>query len=132
MDEPSSSSGGLFASIRRTVSAGVGLVQTRLELFSVEFQQEKWRVVDLLLRAALIIILGILTLGMLTATVVYLLWDWSPMGVLVGLTALYGVATFLVLLSIQRSIKSGPKPFAGTLAELKKDRECLSDNSSGT
>lgn len=132
MEEPASSDGGLFASIRRTVSVGVGLIQTRLELFSVELQQEKWRVVDLLLRTALIIILGILTLGLVTATIAYLLWDWSPLGVLLGLTTLYGVATFLVLLSIQRSIRSGPKPFAGTLTELKKDRECLSNRTSGS
>ncbi|MBK9137379.1 MAG: phage holin family protein [Verrucomicrobia bacterium] len=118
--------------MRRTVSAGLGLVQTRLELFAVELQQEKWRLVDLLLRTALIIILGILTLGLVTATIVYVLWGWSPLGALLGLALVYGAATGLVAWSIQRSLKSGPKPFSGTLNELKKDRECLSDKTSGT
>jgi uncharacterized membrane protein YqjE len=132
MGDPAVNDRGLFAALRRALSAGVGLVQTRLELFAVELQHEKWRVVDLLLRTALIIILGILTLGLITATIAYLLWSWSPLGALLGLAVAYGVATGLVLWSLQRSLKSGPKPFAGTLAELKKDRECLSDKTSGT
>jgi uncharacterized membrane protein YqjE len=117
--------------MRRTAAAAIGLVQTRIDLFAVELQQEKWRVVDLLLRTALIVILGILTLGLLTATIVYLLWGWSPLGALIGLTILFGVATLIVLWSIRRSLKSGPRPFAGTLAELKKDQSCLSGKTSG-
>jgi uncharacterized membrane protein YqjE len=116
---------GLLASVRGAMGSVLALAQTRFRLLAVELQQEKVRLVDLLLRAALAAILILLALGTLTAGLIYLLWPLSPLAAFGGLTLLYGgVATWL-LLGIRRELKHGPQPFAGTLAEFEKDRACF-------
>lgn len=117
--------GGLFDSLRRMLEASVGLAQRRLELFAVEAQEEKLRVLDLLLRAAAVIGLSLLTLVTATATVVVALWDTSPVLVLVLVTVGYGLAAAWLAAGIRQRLREGPKPFAGTIEEFRKDRECL-------
>ncbi len=117
--------GGLFDSLRRMLEAAAGLAQRRLELFAVEAQEEKLRVLDLLLRATAVIGLSLLALVTATATVVVALWDTSPVLVLVLVTAGYGIAATVLAAGIRRRLREGPKPFAGTIEEFRKDRECL-------
>ncbi len=117
--------GGLFDVIRRLADAMVAAAEHRLELFTVELQVEKVRALDVLVRAAALVVLGVLTLVAGTATVVVALWHTSPVLVLAGVTVLYGLGTAALLASIRRRLHAGPKPFAGTLEELRKDRACF-------
>jgi uncharacterized membrane protein YqjE len=116
---------GFLASLREVAGSVVALARTRFELLAVELQQEKVRVLDLLLRAAVAAILALLALGTLTAGLIYLLWPLSPLAAFAGLTLLYGSGAAWLLLGIRRELQRGPKPFAGTLAELEKDRACF-------
>ena len=116
---------GLVTSLSGVVSSVLALARTRIELLAVELQQEKVRLIDLLLRAAVAVVLALLALGTLTAGLVYLLWPWSPLAAFAGLTLLYAVGATWLLLGIRRELKGGSKPFAGTLAELEKDRACF-------
>jgi uncharacterized membrane protein YqjE len=103
----------------------LALAENRLELVSVELQQEKWRLVDLLLRVAGAMVLALLALATATATMVYLLWPVSPLGALAGLTVLYAMGALLLFRGVQKRLNSGSKPFASTLAEFQRDCECL-------
>ena len=125
MDQPSETEGGLFASLRRMLESVLALVQNRLQLFTVELQEEKIRLFDLLLRAAAVVVLGLMTLISVTALVVVWFWDTSPVAVLAIVTLVYGLAAVGIGYSLQQRLQRGPPPFAGTLAEFKKDRECL-------
>jgi uncharacterized membrane protein YqjE len=125
MDQPSEKEGGLFASLRRLLDSALALVQNRFEVFTVELQEEKIRLFDLLLRAAVVVVLGFMTLIAATALVVVWLWDTSPVTVLAIVTLLYGLTAAGVGYSLKQRLQRGPTPFAGTLAEFKKDRECL-------
>lgn len=125
MQEEANKPPGLLASLRGAVDSVLALVRTRFELLTVELQQEKVRLLDLLLRAALAGILLLLALGTLTAGLVYLLWPLSPLAAFGGLTLVYGGGAVWLLLSIRRELRLGPKPFAGTLAEFDKDRACF-------
>ncbi len=116
---------GLLDSLRRMVESVVGLAQRRLELFAVEAREEKLRVLDLLVRVAVVIVLGLLTLMAATATLVVALWNTSPVLVLVLITVGYGGAAVALTLGIRRRFRDGPRPFAGTIEEFRKDRECL-------
>jgi uncharacterized membrane protein YqjE len=118
-------SGGLFASLRRMGDVALGLIINRFELFTVELQEEKIRFFDLLLRVVAVIVLGFMTLIAGTALLVVWLWDTAPVLVLLVVTLGYAGTGGLLACSIQRRLKAGPKPFAGTLAEFRKDRECL-------
>jgi len=116
---------GLLASLRGAAESVFVLARTRFELLTVELQQEKVRLIELLLRAALVAILVLLALGTLTAGLIYLLWPWSPLAAFLGPTLLYGGGASWLLLGLRRELQQGPKPFAGTLAELEKDRACF-------
>jgi uncharacterized membrane protein YqjE len=125
MDESPETQGGLFASLRRMFDSALKLVHNRFELFTVELQEEKIRLFDLLLRVAAVVVLGFMTLIAATALIVVWLWDTSPVAVLAIVTLGYGLTAAGIGYSIQQRLKNGPPPFAGTLAEFKKDRECL-------
>jgi uncharacterized membrane protein YqjE len=125
MDQPTETEGGLFASLRRMLDAALALVQNRFEVFTVELQEEKIRLVDLLLRAVVVVVLAFMTLIAATALVVVWFWDSSPVAALAIVTLLYGLTAAGVGYSLKQRLQKGPPPFAGTLAEFKKDRECL-------
>jgi len=125
MDESESQSGGVLASVRRIFDSVLALLHSRLELAGIELEEEKLRQFGLLLRTAILVVLGMLTLMTATATVVVIFWDQSPELTLGLVTAVYAVATGAVGWGLRRRLKTDPSPFADTLAEFKKDREWL-------
>jgi len=125
MDQPTEREGGLFASLRRLLDSALALVQNRFEVFTVELQEEKIRLVDLLVRAVVVVVLGFMTLIAATALVVVWFWDTSPVAVLAIVTLLYGLTAAGMSYRLKQRLQRSPPPFAGTLAEFKKDRECL-------
>jgi len=125
MEQSRETEGGLFASLRRLLNSALALVENRFQVFTVELQEEKIRALDLLLRAAVLVGLGFMTLIAATALVVVWLWDTSPVAVLSIVTLVYGLAAAGIGYSLRQRLQRGPPPFAGTLAELKKVREWL-------
>jgi len=125
MDQPTEKEAGLFAPLRRLLDSTLALVQNRFKVFTVELQEEKIRFFDLLLRVVAVAALGAMTLITATALVVVWFWDTSPVAVLVIVTLLYGLAAAVIGYNLKQRLQRGPPPFAGTLAELEKDRECL-------
>ena len=121
-DQPA---GGLFDSLRRLLDATLGLVQRRIEIFALELREEKARALDLLVRAAALIVLGLLALVAGTATVVVALWQTSPVLVLALVTLAYGLAATVLGLGLRRRLREGPKPFADTIEEFRRDRACF-------
>ena len=125
MDQPTEKEGDLFAYLRRLLDSALALVQNRFQLFTVELQEEKIRFFDLLLRVVAVAALGAMTLITATALVVVWFWDTPPVAVLAIVTLLYGLAAAGVGYGLKQRLQRGPPPFAGTLAELEKDQECL-------
>jgi len=125
MDQPTEKEGDLFAYLRRLLDSALALVQNRFQLFTVELQEEKIRFFDLLLRVVAVAALGAMTLITATALVVVWFWDTSPVAVLAIVTLLYGLAAAGVGYGLKQRLQRGSPPFAGTLAELEKDRECF-------
>lgn len=125
MSQSESDSSELASAIRRILDSGSALLQTRVELFVTELQEEKLRLLDSLLWALIGVALGAMTLIMATATLVMLFWESSPLLVLSLGTLAYGGATGWVFWSLNNKVKASPRPFAGTISELDKDREWL-------
>ncbi len=59
------------------------------------------------------------------ATLVVALWSTSPVLVLALVTLAYGLGAAGLALGLRRRLRDGPKPFAGTIEEFRKDRECF-------
>jgi uncharacterized membrane protein YqjE len=105
---------------RRLLTIG----ENRLELLTVEVQEERERLLHAFLLALGIATFGLLAGLTLTATIVVLLWTWSPWAVLLALTLLYAAASFYLyrrLIGVMRDWQT----LSASLDQLRKDRACL-------
>ena len=118
---------GVWASLKRILDTLLATAQNRVELFAVELQEEKCRLVEAILCAAAVAAFGMMTLTLVTFTVVILFWENGRLPALAGLSVLYLVGTALAWHALQSRLKAR-SAFAGTLDELKNDRACLDTN----
>jgi uncharacterized membrane protein YqjE len=116
---------GVFDSLRGICDSGLALLQNRLDLFSVELEEQKTRLVRVLLLAGVTILLANTAILVVTACIVVLADAGARKPVLIGLSVLYLVAAVLAFLALRKELRSAPPPFSGTLSEIKKDREWL-------
>ena len=106
--------------VRRLATIG----ENRLELLAVEVQEERERLLHAFLLALGVAVFGLLAGMTLTALIIVWLWVWSPVGVLLILTGLYGaVGIFLYcqLIGLMRDWQT----LSASLEQLRKDRVCL-------
>jgi uncharacterized membrane protein YqjE len=125
MSEPETHTGGWLDPLRRIGESLLGLIRSRFELFAVELQEEKLRLLNLLVWLGIAVTLG--AAGLLVGVGALAIWLWNTTGY-PGLIALALAALAVaagVLSSLRRRIRTGPPPFAATVAEFRKDSECL-------
>jgi uncharacterized membrane protein YqjE len=116
---------GLFATLHRMADAVLGLAQNRLRLFSLEFETEKLRLLDALLKTA--VVLGILGIGVFMVALALAVFAWRLAGYagLLILAALFLGAGAFLLSRLRRELRSTPPPFEKTMSEFDKDHACL-------
>ena len=119
-NEPSP--GGILSSLRRFCDSVLGLLQNRIELFAIELEEQKLRLVRLIVLAAVVVFLGNTALLVVTAAVVVLAGSAARVPVLIVLSLLYIVGAVIAFFALRKEIRDTPPPFEGTIAELKKDR----------
>lgn len=122
---PTPQGGGLLASLRNLLATAVAVLQTRLELFATEVEEEKIRLAAVLwygLVAFFFLGFGVVFLA-LTLTV--LLWDSHRLVVLALATALFLVVGLIALAIARRQVRAGSRLFASSLAELAQDRAAV-------
>jgi uncharacterized membrane protein YqjE len=120
----SETNNGLFASAKRLADLTLATAHNRVELFAVELQEEKCRLIQSLLLAAAAIALGVTALTLVTITVVVLFWENGRVPALCVLSGLFVVASFFVVRALNKLVARAPG-FRSTLAELEKDRACF-------
>lgn len=116
---------GILASLRRLTQTGIAVVHTRIQLFSVEVEEQKVRVVRLLMLAGLTIFLANTALLAVSATIVVLVGDEARPAVLIALSVIYVGSAVWAFFALRKEIRSAPPPFEETISELKKDTEWL-------
>ena len=120
-----SQSTGLVVSLKRLAGTLLAIIQTRLELLSVELEEERLRVQQMLLYASVALLCFGLAIMLLTVFIVVLFWDSYRLQVVGGLSALFFVAGFVIWNALRRLAREKPKPFSGSLAELAADIDRL-------
>lgn len=109
---------------RRTASALLAMLGDRVELLGLELRETKLRFLQALVYACLAIVLGLLAL----VTLVLLVLELTPPGarvyVLGGIVLACLVLAVAALMAVRRGL-GRPLPFAQTVAELQKDRQCF-------
>lgn len=118
--------GPAFAGLLRAIVSNVmAILQGRFELFSVELQEERRRLLWGLVWAGAAVVCATMALVLINVTLVYLFWEEARLAVLIGLSVFYLAAVAGIGLGFRRSLKRKRIPFSDTIHELRKDYECL-------
>ena len=124
MDESSFSLRQLAASAKEFARQLLTIGENRLELLTLEVQEERARLLRALLLALGAAVFGLLAAMTLTAAIVVLLWPYSPLAVLLALTALYGAAGICLYWRLAGLLREW-QTLPASLDQLRKDRACL-------
>ncbi len=116
---------GLFSAASTLIEGVLGSAHNRIQLLSIELQEEKLRLIQLFIWIAAVIFAGMMTIAFASVTVVVLLWNRAGVSALVGATVFYAVGSGLIAWQFRRYLARQPQPFDATLAELARDRACI-------
>ena len=117
---------GLFGSVKNLAASLVSHLHTRLELFATEFAEEKFRLTSLLFGAILALFFTFMTLVLAVLFVIAAYWDTPYRLHAVALLAALFLAGAGIFGGVVRArLKSRPRLFEASLAELYKDRQQL-------
>ena len=121
------SQAGVFTSLKRLATNFLGILETRGDLFVTELQEEKLRIMQMLVWTVISVVLGAMALILLTLALLFLFWDNHShrIVVLFSLSGLYLLAAVVGACCLRRFLGGAGKPFAETLNQLGKDRACL-------
>jgi uncharacterized membrane protein YqjE len=125
MEPRAPGSSGLLGSLRSLADGLIGSAHERLELLALELHEEKYRLIQIFIWISAIVFLAMLATVFASMALVVLLWETARVAVVCSLAGGDILAAVLVTLGFRRYLKRQPKPFAGTLRELREDRECI-------
>src|SRR5471032_1186873 len=109
---------GYLSSLRSLGDGFLTSVQDRLELFTVELQEEKFRLIQTFIWISAAVFAAVMTVTFASLTLVYLFWESARLAVLGGLAVFYAVALVVIIIAFRRFIARQPSPFAATLHEI--------------
>jgi uncharacterized membrane protein YqjE len=115
----------LSASLKGLTATVLELLQLRLELLSVEAQEEVLRVGGLLVYGAVAVAFLSLGLGFLAMLITVALWDTHRLLPLAVFTGVFIGLGFVAAWFARERLRSGTRLFSATVEELKQDREEL-------
>lgn len=106
--------------VRRLLAIG----ENRLELLTVEVQEERVRLLHAFLLALAVAAFGMLAGITLTAAIVVFMWERAPVATLLTLTGLYGAAAVVIFRRLTKMLHDW-QTLSASLDQLRKDRACL-------
>lgn len=98
--------------------------ENRLELLMVEVQEARELSLRVLLLALGVAIFSFLALLALNVAIVVMLWQVSPVGVLLGLFVVHALIAGILYVRLTRLMHHW-ELLAATREQIRKDRECL-------
>jgi uncharacterized membrane protein YqjE len=125
MDSASGTPSGIISSAATLLDGILASVQNRIKILSIEIQEEKLRLIQLLIWVAAIVFAGMMTVAFASLTVIYIFWENARLVALGGMTAFYAIGLAVLGWKLRSYLSRQPKPFDATLAELEKDRACI-------
>ena len=123
--ETKAPAGGLLASLLRLLATLLDIVQTRVAIVATEFEEERVRLRELVVFGFVALFFVNLGIVLFTLFVVMLFWETHRLYVMGGFALLYLGVGVVAGISLRHRLKSRPRLFATTLAELSKDRDQL-------
>lgn len=109
--------------VQRYVATLLEGVKYRGELMSLEWQEEKRRLFQVVLSAVLAALSTAIALASLNVVLLMIFWETHRLEVAVGFSVLYALLALIFGLSARRRARLKDKPFQSTFEELRKDGE---------
>jgi len=125
MEPATPASAGFLHSLRALGDGLLASAQDRLELLSVELQEEKFRLIQTFVWISAAVFTGMMAITFASLTLVYLFWASARLAVLGGLAVFYAAALVAIIIAFRRFIARQPSPFAATRQEIGEDRACI-------
>jgi len=116
---------GFLGSLQQLGDRLISALESRIELFSAELQEEKFRLIQNFIWISAAIFIGAMAITFASLTVVYALWETARLAALAGLTLLYAGVFGAIIVLFRRHLARQPRPFGDTLRELAADRACF-------
>ncbi len=116
---------GLFDALRRASGTALSILQSRLELATLELSVARRQLLQsagLGLLALLLLVVGLVTLSV---SVVLLLWDRVGVMGLIGMGVIYLLVALVMIVKVKNQLASQPRLLQETNAELKRDAVML-------
>ncbi|MDI1361338.1 phage holin family protein [Methylotenera sp.] len=122
-NKTSTSSLGLFESVKALTSTLVAIIHTRLELLSTDLEEDRERLMSLVMLSLIALFSLLIAAVLVTITLVVAFWDSYRVLALASVSGMFiiiGVSTWLAAV---HQAKKKPKMFVASLLELIKDRQ---------
>ena len=113
--------GGLSDAIFRLGGTVLALLRTRLELATVEFEEERERATELLVLVLSGVLLALFALLFASIFVIAYFWEAYRLWAIAGVTLFYVALAALTFMRLQQRRRDKPAAFSATLAELGQD-----------
>lgn len=110
---------GLGTLARRLGKTALGALENRGELFTVELQEERIRLTEIVTFTIGLLFLGVLAILLLTATIIFLFPENLRLYAAAGFTIFYFAGAIAVFFCLKTRLKK--EPFAETLRQFRKD-----------
>jgi len=123
MSENNHETTGLGTLASRLGRTAMGVLENRGELFAVELQEEKTRMMQTLILAMGLLFLGLLGMLLLSATIIFLFPSEYRVFAAAGFTVLYLAGAVFAFLNLKSLLKQ--EPFAESLKQIRKDKTLL-------
>jgi len=120
---------GYLNSLRSLGDSFLASAQDRLQLFTVELQEEKFRLIQTFIWISAAVFAAMMAVTFASLTLVYFFWASARLAVLAGLAIFYAAALVAIIIAFRRFIARQPSPFAATLHEIGEDRACIRNGS---
>lgn len=117
-------SAGLMQSVRGLADTALAILSTRAELLVSEIEEERLRILQLLLWGALALLFLVFGLLLLTFALVLLFWETHRLLVVLATGVIYLGIAVACGVGARRSAHR-PRLFDASLRELAKDRDAL-------
>jgi len=108
---------------RKFAHTGLGALGNRAELFVVEWQEEKARLVEVMVWAVGLLFVCIMAMLLVTATIIFLFPEDERIYAAAGFAFLYLVGAVAAGFTIRSRLKRAP--FAESIEQIRKDRLCF-------
>lgn len=103
----------------------LGTVRDRIELLSIELQEEKHRLIQIFIWISAAAFTGMMAMAFASFAIVYLFWESARLAVLIFFALLYAGATAGIVAVFRRFLARQPQPLSVTLEELAADQTCI-------